>query len=108
MGTSANGTVGVGRAYERVFLAIAIVVTVVWAMATLVQVAYPAHPVPQYANLVMMIVAGSFFGGAVVVGRRNNGERADDKADNRTGQVGSSPKRVRSRSIPEPKEEQES
>lgn len=64
---------GEQSAYERVFLGIAITVTVVWAIATLVQVVSPTHQVPTYANLVMMTVAGSFFGGAVIAGRKRNG-----------------------------------
>jgi hypothetical protein len=62
---------GQSAAHERVFLGIAITVTVVWAVATLVQVIDPKHQVPTYANLVMMTVAGSFFGGAVWAGRKN-------------------------------------
>lgn len=65
-------------AYEKVFLGIAITVTIVWAIATVVQVVDPSRDVPEYANLVMMTVAGSFFGGAVVTARKkkpaNGGE----------------------------------
>lgn len=62
--------------YERVFLGIAIIVTLIWAVATVVQIAYPNRVVPEYANLVMMTVAGSFFGGAVLTSRANR--RAGD------------------------------
>lgn len=62
-----------GSAYERTFLGIAVTVTVVWAVATLVQVAFPAHVVPLTVNATMGIVATGFFGGALVAGRRSNG-----------------------------------
>lgn len=67
--------------YERVFLGIAVTVTIVWAIATAVQIITPSRPVPEYANLVMMTVAGSFFGGAVITSRgrkRKNGQDGDD------------------------------
>lgn len=60
-----------GSAYERTFLGIAVTVTVVWAVATLVQVAFPAHVVPLTVNATMGIVATGFFGGALVAGRRS-------------------------------------
>jgi MFS-type transporter involved in bile tolerance (Atg22 family) len=58
-------------AYERVFLGIAITVTIVWSVATLVQIAFPTRVVPEYANFIMMTVAGGFFGGAVLSSKRN-------------------------------------
>lgn len=60
----------VGGAYEKVFLGIAITVTAVWTVANLVQVILPNRPVPSYVNIVMMAVATSFFGGAVISSRR--------------------------------------
>lgn len=70
MGTPPRGS----TAYERVFLAIAAVVTAIWAVAQLVQIISPTHVAPQYVNYVMVSVAGSFFGGAVLTGRRRNGK----------------------------------
>lgn len=58
-------------AYERVFLGLAIGIAVIWAFATIVQIVYPGHAVPTYANLMMATVAGCFFGGAVIQGRRS-------------------------------------
>lgn len=63
---------GGGSAYERTFLGIAITVTFVWAVATLVQVIFPAHVVPTSINLVMGTVATGFFGGALVSSRRGS------------------------------------
>lgn len=56
--------------YERVYLGIAITVTIVWTVATLVNVVVPGHPVPPYANIMMGIVASCFFGGAVIQNQR--------------------------------------
>lgn len=65
-----------GSAYERTFLGIAITVTVVWAVATLVQVAFPGHVVPLGVNAAMGAVATAFFGGAIAAGRKGpNGSR---------------------------------
>jgi len=67
-----------------VFLGIAVTVTLVWAVATVVQIVSPDHVVPEYANLVMMTVAGSFFGGAVISARakkKSNGDGQDDVYD---------------------------
>lgn len=55
---------------EKVLLLIGCAVTVVWAISTLVQVALPTHPVPQEVHLVMLAVAGGFFGGAALESRR--------------------------------------
>lgn len=62
--------------YERVFLGIAISVTALWVIATVVQLIAPSRTVPEYVNVVMMTVAGSFFGGAVLTSRAKN--RATD------------------------------
>ena len=61
------------NAREALLLGIACVVTVVWAVATITQVIAPTHIVPEYANLAMMLVAGSFFSGSVLARRRRNG-----------------------------------
>lgn len=58
-------------AHERVYLGIAVTVTAVWTVATLVQVAFPERVVPGYANVIMGIVAAAFFGASVVQSRRN-------------------------------------
>lgn len=58
-------------AHERVYLGIAVTVTAVWAIATLVQVVFPERVVPSYANVIMGIVAAAFFGASVVKSRRN-------------------------------------
>lgn len=60
--------------YERTFLAIAATVTILWAIATLVQIVTPTRPVPPALKYVMMSVAGCFFGGSVLSAyRRKNG-----------------------------------
>lgn len=81
----ANGGRPQSDATEKVLLGIACVVTVVWAIATMVQVVAPSHPVPGYANLVMMSVATFFFGGAIFQGRKrvpphSNGRSVYDRA----------------------------
>lgn len=64
-------------AYELVFLGLAILIAIIWAVATIVQIIDPSRAVPLYANLMMAAVSGSFFGGAVISSRRRNG---NDKA----------------------------
>ena len=59
------------KAYERVYLGIAVVVTGVWTVATLAQVVDPRRVVPTYVNLVMLSVAGAFFGASIVATRRS-------------------------------------
>ena len=63
-----------GGAYDKVFLGIAITITAIWAIGTIIQIAYPRHAVPQTANYVMIAVAGAFFGGSLVT-RGGNGRR---------------------------------
>jgi hypothetical protein len=58
------------RGYERTLLGIAVTITAVWALATIVQVFIPSRVVPSYANLLMMTVAGAFFGGAMLASKR--------------------------------------
>lgn len=55
---------------EGVLLALGCFITVVWATATLVQVVFPTHLVPTEVHLVMLTVAGSFFGGAALESRK--------------------------------------
>jgi uncharacterized membrane protein len=54
-----------GREHEYVLLGVAVLIAVVWATATLVQVAFPSHQVPTEVHFVMMSVAAFFFGGSV-------------------------------------------
>jgi hypothetical protein len=58
-------------AHEKVYLGIAVVVTAVWTLATVVQVVDPVRVVPTYANVIMGIVATAFFGASVIAGRKN-------------------------------------
>ena len=64
------------QAREALMLGIACVVTIVWAVATIAQVIAPSHVVPEYANLAMMLVAGSFFTGSIITRKRRNGNGA--------------------------------
>lgn len=61
---------GPDSAYERTFLGIAILVAVLWAAATAIQVAFPSHVVPESLNIIMGTVATAFFGGALVSSSR--------------------------------------
>lgn len=64
---------------ERILLAIGCTVTIVWAVATLVQVVFPDRPVSGEVHLVMMTVAGFFFGGAALEARKKqNGDGNGD------------------------------
>lgn len=63
-------------AYERTCLGIAITVTAVWAIATLVQIVAPSHPVPVTVSATMGIVATGFFSGAYFWSRRSAQQRA--------------------------------
>lgn len=64
--------------YETVLLALGCLVIIVWAIAVLVQVVNPAHPVPNAVNIVTPIVATGLFGTAYLTGRKKNGD-GDDK-----------------------------
>lgn len=66
---------------EVVLLVLGCFITLVWAIATLVQVVYPDHPVPSEVHLVMLTVAGAFFGGAAIAGRKANGNGNGKKPD---------------------------
>ena len=76
----ANGTSPRG-AREAVTLSIAVVVTVVWAIATIVQVVDPERTVPSYANLIMATVVGALFGTAWVQARKRESERESSRED---------------------------
>lgn len=56
---------GPGRGHEYVLLGMAVLIAVVWATATLVQVVFPGHVVPTEVHFVMMSVSAFFFGGSV-------------------------------------------
>lgn len=60
-------------AQEKVYLGIAVTVTAVWVIATLVQVAFPERVVPTYVNIIMVTVAAAFFGAHGVKSARRNG-----------------------------------
>lgn len=59
---------------EAVVLAIAGVIVIVWAAATLVQVIDPKRQVPSGVNVVMPIVATALFG-KVAFSRKNGGDK---------------------------------
>jgi len=59
-----------GGARELVLLAIGVAVTLVWSTAVLVQVALPNHQVPTEVHGVMLVIAGGFFSGAAIAGRK--------------------------------------
>ena len=60
-----------GRDHELVLLGLAVLIAIVWATATLVQVVFPAHVVPTEVHFVMMSVAAFFFGGSVFSAWKN-------------------------------------
>lgn len=60
-----------GREYEYVLLGLAVLISLVWATATLVQVVFPDHRVPTEVHFVMMSVAAFFFGGSVFTAWKN-------------------------------------
>lgn len=55
---------------ERVLLGIGCVVTAVWVIAVLVQVAFPSHQVPQEVHGIMFVIASSLFGSAAWAARK--------------------------------------
>jgi len=55
---------------ERVLLGVGCVVTFVWTVAVLVQVAFPSRPVPVGVHGIMFVIASGFFGGAAIQARR--------------------------------------
>ena len=65
---------GPGDVQEAVLLGVACVVVVVWAVATLWQVADPTRQAPASLDIVMPIVATGLFGSAWWTGRKRNGK----------------------------------
>jgi hypothetical protein len=59
---------------DKVLLGIAVTVTGVWVVATMVQIMFPSHQAPATVNVVMGMVVSALFGAAAVrAGRRNGG-----------------------------------
>lgn len=73
-----------GDPRERILRGIAVTVTAVWVLATIVQVIDPTRQVPSTVNVVMGMVVSALFGAAAVSATRRNGnggnERKDDDA----------------------------
>jgi hypothetical protein len=67
-----------GDARDRVLRGIAVTVTAVWVLATLVQVIDPSRQVPNTVNVVMGMVVSALFGAAAVRSSRKNGDGGDD------------------------------
>jgi hypothetical protein len=63
---------------EAVLLVIGCVVTLVWAIATIAQVIFPERQVSGEVHLIMLAVAGSFFGSAALSSRKTNGKNGKD------------------------------
>ena len=61
-------------ARDRVLRGIAITVTAVWVVATVVQVIDPSRQVPPTVNVIMGMVVSALFGAAAVSSRRRNGD----------------------------------
>lgn len=66
-----------GEPRERILRGIAVTVTTVWVVATVVQVVDPTRQVPATVNVIMGMVVSALFGAAAISsGRRNgNGDR---------------------------------
>lgn len=62
------------RAYDKVLLAIAILVAGVWAISIIVQTIFPDRQPPDSVNQVMIIVATGLFGGSVLASIKRNGK----------------------------------
>lgn len=60
-----------GPIRERVLLGIGCVVTAVWVVAVLVQVAIPSHVVPTEVHGIMFVIASSLFGSAALSARKH-------------------------------------
>lgn len=58
---------------EQVLRGIAVTVTAVWVLATLVQIADPARQVPATVNVIMGMVVSALFGAAAISSGRRNG-----------------------------------
>jgi hypothetical protein len=63
-----------GDARDKVLRGIAVTVTAVWVLSTLVQVIDPARQVPNTVNVVMGMVVSALFGAAAVRTTRKNGD----------------------------------
>lgn len=64
-------------ARERVLRGIAITVTAVWVIATVVQVIDPSRQVPSTVNVIMGMVVSALFGAAAISHTRRNGNGDD-------------------------------
>jgi uncharacterized membrane-anchored protein len=62
-----------GEPRERVLRGIAVTVTAVWVVATVVQVIDPSRQVPSTVNVVMGMIVSALFGAAAVTASRKNG-----------------------------------
>lgn len=69
---------GKGDSREKVLRGIAVTVTAVWVLATLVQLADPARQVPGTVNVIMGMVVSALFGAAAIRGHRRNGNGDGD------------------------------
>lgn len=58
---------------EKVLRGIAVTVTAVWVVATLVQIADPSRTVPNTVNVIMGMVVSALFGAAAISHTRRNG-----------------------------------
>ena len=68
-----------GEPRERVLRGIAVTVTAVWVIATVVQVIDPTRQVPNTVNVIMGMVVSALFGAAAVSASRRNGNGNGDK-----------------------------
>jgi hypothetical protein len=68
-----------GDSRERVLRGIAVTVTGVWVVATIVQVVDPMRQVPATVNVIMGMVVSALFGAAAVSSARRNGNGNGDK-----------------------------
>ena len=59
-----------GGSREKVLRGIAVTVTAVWVIATVVQVIDPTRQVPSTVNVIMGMVVSALFGAAAVSGAR--------------------------------------
>lgn len=65
---------GSRRAYDRVYLGIAILIAAVWTVSAVVALIFPTRAVPPTTNYLMMAVAGAFFG-ANLLSKRSGGDK---------------------------------
>ena len=65
-------------ARDRVLRGIAVTVTAVWVVATVVQVIDPTRQVPSTVNVIMGMVVSALFGAAAISHTRRNGDNGDD------------------------------